>query len=167
MSGRGRECATLATSTTGRERAPSTHERTKHWVYLDNVIVSAQVRGDLAPAEQRALERILELGDLGRLKNVTSAETRREQGRTRDPAVRAKLDAARDTTPMVSRDYIVVGFYSATIRSRTSTTVPLVADIVDPPIFSGLGLRGIHRVQATKSSTKGAEIAWPITDRSS
>src|SRR5882724_10913781 len=75
-------------------------------VYLDNVAVSGRVRGDLAPEVEMAAIREIDVAHrAGRIKRVTSQESVREQSRTRNPVVRAKLEAASAEVSVVSSDY--------------------------------------------------------------
>lgn len=104
-------------------------------VYLDNVAASGRVVGDLEPAEMEALRRIERAHSAGILKMVTSRESWREQERTKDPAKRATLEAARGEVSAVATDHIVLGFSNA--------VTPLITDIVDEALFAdlkGLGL---------------------------
>lgn len=65
-------------------------------VYLDNVLASGRVLGDLEPSTEMDAVRFIERAhSAGILKMVTSRESWREQERTKDPAKRATLEAAR------------------------------------------------------------------------
>jgi hypothetical protein len=80
-------------------------------VYLDNVIASALVRGDLAdPSEMEALKWLQAQASLGKLEIVTSRESWREQERTRSPETREELRNARSGVDVVSHDHQVLGF---------------------------------------------------------
>jgi hypothetical protein len=75
-------------------------------VYLDNVAASGRVLEDLVPESERDAVRRIESGHAaGRLKRVTSHESRREQSRTKDPAKLAKLEAAQQEVSAVATDY--------------------------------------------------------------
>ena len=96
-------------------------------VYLDNVIVSALVRDDLAsPDEQRALKLLQEHRNFGKLEIVTSRESWREQDRTRCEKTREELRSSRDKTPVVSGDHkllasgALISGIAASSRRRSS-----------------------------------------------
>ena len=113
-------------------------------VYLDNVIVSALVRDDLASSdEQRALKLLQEHLNFGKLEIVTSRESWREQDRTRCEKTREELRSSRDKTPVVSGDHKLLGFNSVDLGYRGFISSPLITDIVDEAMFAELRAVGL------------------------
>ena len=113
-------------------------------VYLDNVIVSALVRDDLAsPDEQRALKLLQEHRNFGKLEIVTSRESWREQDRTRCEKTREELRSSRDKTPVVSGDHKLLGFRSVDLGYRGFISSPLITAIVDEAMFAELKTVGL------------------------
>lgn len=113
-------------------------------VYLDNVIVSALVRDDLASSdEQRALKLLQEHLTFGKLEIVTSRESWREQDRTRCEKTREELRSSRDKTPVVSEDHKLLGFNSVDLGYRGFISSPLITDIVDEAMFAELRAVGL------------------------
>jgi hypothetical protein len=118
-------------------------------VYLDNVIASARVRDDLASREERsALKLIQKHGNFEKLEIVTSRESWREQERTRNAEAREELRASRDKTPIVSHDHRLLGFNSVDLGYQGFISSPLITDIVDDAMFSGLQAVGLKSADA-------------------
>jgi predicted nucleic acid-binding protein len=118
-------------------------------VYLDNVIASARIRDDLAsPEERKAFKLIQEHHNFGKLEIVTSRESWREQERTRNAEAREELRASRDKTPVVSHDRRLLGFNSVDLGYRGFISSPLITDIVDEAMFSGLQAAGLKSADA-------------------
>ncbi len=118
-------------------------------VYLDNVAASGRVLGDLEPAiEREALRQIEEAHRAGVIKRVTSRESWREQERTKDPAKRAKLEAARGEVSAVATDHVVLGFQTEMGTQGTTVVGPLVTDVVDEALFADLTAIGLEAADA-------------------
>src|SRR5438105_12428188 len=104
-------------------------EARKVKVYLDNMVASARVRGDLAlPEEQLALKLILGHRNLSQFEIVTSRESWREQDRTRSEKVREELRSARAETPVVSEDHKLLGFNNVDLGYYGFISSPLITD---------------------------------------
>jgi predicted nucleic acid-binding protein len=113
-------------------------------VYLDNVAASGRVTGDLTPdTEMEALRRIENAHSTGKLKMVTSRESWREQGRTKDPAKRARLEAARAEVSVVATDHLLLGFNHLTGPLGTTANSPILTEIVDEALFADLKRIGL------------------------
>jgi predicted nucleic acid-binding protein len=113
-------------------------------VYLDNVIVSALVRDDLAsPEEQRALKLLQEHHNFRKLEIVTSRESWREQDRTRCEKTREELRSSRDRTAVVSEDHKLLGFNIVDLGYHGFVSSPLITDIVDEAMFAALKAAGL------------------------
>jgi hypothetical protein len=118
-------------------------------VYLDNVAASGRVLGDLTPAvEMEALRQIEEAHRTGVIKHMTSRETWREQERTKGPAKRAKLEAARGEVSVVATDHMVLGLHTVMGAHGTTVVGPLVTDVVDDALFADLTALGLEAVDA-------------------
>jgi len=118
-------------------------------VYLDNVIASAWVRGDLgSPEERDALKLIREHTNFQRLEVVTSRESWREQERTQNVEVREELRTSREKTAVVSQDHRLLGFNSVDLGYRGFISSPLVTDIVDEAMFLSLQAVGLKNADA-------------------
>jgi hypothetical protein len=117
-------------------------------VYVDNVVASGRVTGDLPPAEMEALQEIDRAHDAGRIKRVTSRESWREQDRTRDSAKRAKLEEARCEVSVVATDHVVLGFSHHQDQYGGFIANPLVTDVVDEPLFADLKSIGLQDADA-------------------
>src|SRR6516162_5860795 len=75
-------------------------------VYLDNVIVSGRVRGDLHPPEEMAAVHALAKADeKGQIEIYTSRWSWAEQDRTRDDFLRVKLKESRGEIEIVADDH--------------------------------------------------------------
>ena len=114
-------------------------------VYLDNVIVSGKVRGDLQPPQEMAAVRALAKADeKGQIEIYTSRWSWEEQDRTRDHFVRVKLKESRGEIEIVANDHRVLGFWNDEHpRFGTVSTNPIVTEIVDERLFSDLKTAGI------------------------
>ena len=118
-------------------------------VYLDNVAASGRVLGDLEPGvEADALRQIEEAHRTGVIKRVTSRESWREQERTKDPAKRAKLEAARGEVSVVATDHIVLGHHTEMGVFGAAVVGPLVTDVVDDVLFADLVAIGLGAADA-------------------
>ncbi|MBZ5499682.1 MAG: hypothetical protein LAP85_25055 [Acidobacteriia bacterium] len=108
-------------------------------VYYDNVIASGLVTEDVVPDEEMTALREIEEGHrAGTIRRVTSRESWREQERTRDPARRSQLEAARDLVSVVQAGHRVLGFEVLDAPLGSISTDPIVSDIVDESIFADL-----------------------------
>jgi predicted nucleic acid-binding protein len=114
-------------------------------VYLDNVIVSGKVRGDLQPPQEMAAVHALAKADeTGQIEIYTSRWSWAEQDRTRDDFVRVKLKESRGEIEVVADDHRVLGFWNQEDpRFGTVSTNPMVTEIVDERLFSDLKKAGI------------------------
>jgi predicted nucleic acid-binding protein len=113
-------------------------------VYLDNVIVSGKVRGDLPPEEMAAVHALAKADEKGRIEIYTSRWSWAEQDRTRDCSVRVKLNESRGEIELVGDDHRVLGFWNQEDpRFGTVSTNPMVTEIVDERLFSDLKKAGI------------------------
>src|SRR5712692_2458786 len=118
-------------------------------VYLDNVIASAWIRGDLgSPEQQTALRLIQEHMNFDKLEIVTSRESWREQDRTRDAEVREQLRTSRERMAVVPKDHKLLGFNSVDLGYRGFISSPLITDIVDEAMFLGLQAAGLKSADA-------------------
>jgi predicted nucleic acid-binding protein len=116
--------------------------------YLDNCVVSAMVRGDLADAaEMAAVATIKKAVDDGRLQLVTSRESWREQDRANDPTVRAMLKQARPEVPLV-KDEKLLGMYTVDDQVGGFSTNPMVTEYVDDQLFEKLKNAGMAPADA-------------------
>ncbi len=112
-------------------------------VYLDNVIASGVVLGDLQPpAELLAARAILKCP---KVKVFTSRHSRREQERTRDPGSRKRLLEAQGDLPTVEKDHEVLGFGASQDHVGGIITIPVVTDIVDQELYDKLVTRGARK----------------------
>jgi hypothetical protein len=118
-------------------------------VYLDNVIASGRVLGDLRPVTEMQAWGDIELAHSnGLIKRVTSRESWREQDRTRDVTKHAALSAARAEVSVVATDHIVLGSGSISDERGTIVVHPPVSDIVDNGLFSDLKELGLDDADA-------------------
>ncbi len=117
-------------------------------VYLDNVIVSGRVRGDLQPDQMTAVRKLVAADKVGQINFVTSKETQREQDRARDPAVRTKLQADRSNVPLVEKQDRLLGFHFQQDQLGGFVTYPLISDIVDEELFANLRKEGLKEADA-------------------
>jgi predicted nucleic acid-binding protein len=113
--------------------------------YLDNVIVSGMVRGDLQPPEEMAAVGALAKADEKRqIEIYTSRWTWAEQDRTGDEFVRVKFKEFRGKIEIVADDHRVLGFWNdEDPRFGTVSTNPMVTEFVDERLFSDLKKAGI------------------------
>src|SRR5262245_33064897 len=108
-------------------------------VYLDNVVESGRILGDLVPdVEMDAVRKIVEADRANIIELATSRESWREQERTNDPVKRAKLKAARCDIATVARDHTVLGHHSQMGMLGTTVVGPLATDIVDNALYADL-----------------------------
>jgi predicted nucleic acid-binding protein len=113
-------------------------------VYLDNVIVSGKVRGDLHPPQEMAAVRdLVKADEKGQIEIYTSRWTWSEQDRTRDDLIRVKLKESRGEIEVVADDHRVLGFWNQEGRFGTEVTNPMVTEIVDERLFSDLKKAGL------------------------
>ena len=119
-------------------------------VYLDNVIVSGKVRGDLHPPEEMAAVHALAKADeKGQIEIYTSRWSWAEQDRTRDDFLRVKLKESRGEIEIVADDHRVLGFWNQEDpRFGTVSTNPMVTEIVDERLFSDLNKAGLFEGDA-------------------
>lgn len=117
--------------------------------YLDTNIESGRVRGDIKPIEEgEALRQLIAAWQAGELDCVTSKETDREHEKTRDPAIRARLQEARGETPRVPNDHALLGFNTVFDQLGGFVTSPLLTDIVDETLFADLKSLGLKSADA-------------------
>jgi len=108
-------------------------------VYLDNVVESGRILGDLVPdVEMDAVCKIVEAGRANIIELVTSRESWREQERTNDPMKLAKLKAARGDIATVARDHIGLGHHNQMEMLGTAVVGPLATDVVDHALYADL-----------------------------
>jgi predicted nucleic acid-binding protein len=108
-------------------------------VYLDNVICSGLARGDLSPQDQmKAACALVSARDRGEIELVTSAESWREQDRTKDATQRAIIVAERDGIPRLNEDHKVRGFFNVTDHLGGLVANPMVTDVVDATLLAKL-----------------------------
>jgi predicted nucleic acid-binding protein len=113
-------------------------------VYLDNVIVSGIVRGDLQPPEEMAAVHALAKADeKGQIEIYTSRWSWAEQDRTSNDLIRTKFKESRGKFEVVADDHRVIGFWNQEGRFGTESTNPMVTEIVDERLFSDLKKAGI------------------------
>ncbi len=105
-------------------------------VYLDNMIVCAITKHDLALEEQKALDTLQKDPYRTMLEIKTSRESWREQDKTNKQSVLDQLKKNRDKIPVVLNDHKVLGFSSQDYQYRGFITSPLVTDIIDEKIFN-------------------------------
>jgi hypothetical protein len=118
-------------------------------VYLDNVIASGRIRGDLAsPEERRVLELVEQHPKAMKLEIVTSRESWREQDRARDVQTREELRAGRAQTPVVTEDHRVLGSNALDLGHRGFIASPIVTDILDEAMFRQLKGHGLEDADA-------------------
>ena len=112
-------------------------------VYLDNVIVSGKVRGDLHPPEEMAAVHALAKADeKGQIEIYTSRWSWAEQDRTRDDFLRVKLKESRGEIEVVPDDHRLLGFWNQEDRLGTVSVNPMLTEIVDERLFSDLKSAG-------------------------
>ena len=137
-----RDCAKARSPSTLRSPQMPVH------VYLDNCLVSGEVRGDLAqPAEAVALARLRDLEGKGLIDLFTSRLSWVEQDRTRDPLVRATLQSARDKTQVVPVDARLLGFNTQDLGHRGFISAPILTSVLNPTLRKPPGPRfaGVRR----------------------
>jgi hypothetical protein len=117
-------------------------------IYLDNVIASGRIRGDLEPPEMAAVRQLDQQAANGKLEVLTARESWREQERTKDPAVRNALGQSRGDVPVVQDDHRVLGFSTLTAQYGGFIANPLVSDIVDETLFTELKKSGLKDADA-------------------
>jgi hypothetical protein len=117
-------------------------------VYLDNVIVSGRVRGDLRSDQMTAVQKLVAADKAGQINFVTSKETEREQNRTTDPAIRSKLQADRSNVPLVEKQDRLLSFHFQQDQLGGFVTYPLISDIVDEELFANLRKEGLEEADA-------------------
>jgi predicted nucleic acid-binding protein len=118
-------------------------------VYFDNVIVSGKVRQDLPPAEMAHVHALAEAEEKGQIEVYTSWWTWAEQDRTRDPVIRVKLKESRGEIQVVADDHRLIGIsHQEDRRWGTVSNNPMLTEIVDEPLFSGLKALGISDADA-------------------
>ncbi len=128
--------------------------------YLDNVIASGRVLQDLPGNEMEALRGLEALAAAGELEPVTSREAWREQEKTRDPARRAKLEAARPEISTVQQDHKLLGSNTVYDSFGGFVTSPLLTEIVDEQLFAdltGLGLKAADARHLMYATTNGCD----------
>ena len=124
-------------------------------VYLDNVIVSGMVRGDLQPPQEMAAVRALAKADeKGQIRVPTSRWSWEEQDRTHDDFGREKLKESRGEIEVVANDHRVLGFWNQEDpRFGTVSTNPIVTEIVDERLFSASRRPGFRMAMRGTSCT--------------
>jgi hypothetical protein len=66
---------------------------------------------DLPPAEMAAVQALRKAEGEGKIENVTSRETWREQDKAKNPTVREQLVQSRGETPVVPKDHTLLGIH--------------------------------------------------------
>jgi predicted nucleic acid-binding protein len=119
-------------------------------VYLDNVIASGLVRGDLEPPEEMvAVHSLVKADERGQIEIYTSRWSWAEQDRATDDLVRVKLRESRGEIEVVADDHRVLGFWNQEDRRfGTVSTNPIVTEIVDERLFTNLRRAGISEGDA-------------------
>jgi predicted nucleic acid-binding protein len=114
-------------------------------VYLDNNIVSAMVRSDLAADEMTAVRKIKSASADGKIEVVTSRETHREQSRTKNEQLRAALE--QDRPPLVKEDHRLLGI-RAQFGDGWFANCPILTEVVDESLFSTFKAAGLEDADA-------------------
>src|SRR5215470_1596958 len=83
-----------------------------------------------------------------KLEIVTSRESWREQERTTDANVRARLRAAQALVKAVENDHRFLGINNIDLGHRGFTASPLVSDITDESVFTALTAIGLKQSDA-------------------
>ena len=116
-------------------------------VYCDNMIVSAASEHDLGcAAEQEALDKLLSLGEQGRIQMVTSRWSLREIERTQDRQKRSRLKDCVSNFELVPYDHKVLGFHDQGDQYGGFISSPLVSDDIDETMLSELRNLGLTKV---------------------
>jgi hypothetical protein len=114
-------------------------------VYLDNVIVCGRIIEDLDPPEEMEAVRAIEkLHAEGRIKQVTSRHSWREQDRSTRPAMLAAFTARRDEVSVVQADHLLLGFNNQDLGRHGFISSPIISDIVDDELFADLKSAGLE-----------------------
>ena len=118
-------------------------------VYLDNCIVSGEVRGDLsASRELDAVAALRALEAAGQIELLTSPLTWHEQNRTRDHLVRAQLEAARGHTSTVAVDTKHIGGGMRPIHGGGFISNSMLTDILDFMLYADVRSMGLKDFDA-------------------
>jgi len=117
-------------------------------VYLDNVIVCGEIRGDLAAPELVAVLLVQQAARDGKVVSVTSREAWREQDKTKNEVLRALFHAARGKVPVVEKDHRLLGFNHVQDQYGGFITSPMITDVVDEPLFAHLKKAGLKEADA-------------------
>jgi hypothetical protein len=117
-------------------------------VYYDNMIVCGIVRHDLEPAEMAGLLEIEALHAAGLIKRVTSHESFREQSKTRDPIVKAALEAGQGELSAVPFDAALLGNNFVQDQYGGFVSSPMLDDIIDRPLYDELRALGFTNEDA-------------------
>jgi hypothetical protein len=118
-------------------------------VYLDNVIVCGMVRRDLDPREMAAVRQIELAAKSGKLTVVTSREAWREQVRTQDSPLRSSFEQSRPNVAVVRDDHRMLGSTPKyDNHGNWYGNSPLLTEIVDESLFSGLKAAGLKEADA-------------------
>jgi predicted nucleic acid-binding protein len=113
-------------------------------VYLDNVIASGKIRGDLEPPKEMAAVHFLAKADeKGQIEIYTSRWSWAEQERTSNDLLRVKLRESRGEIEVVPDDHRLLGFWNQEDRLGTVSVNPMLTEIVDERLFSDLKSAGI------------------------
>ncbi len=112
-------------------------------VCLDTNTHSARTTGDLGPAaEQAAVEEIERLHQAGLIRRATTPVTKDEERRTRNPQMRALLDAGGATVWAVQASPKLLGFSHLDHGARGFIASPIMSDI-DDDIVAQLTVIGV------------------------
>jgi len=117
-------------------------------IYLDNVIASGRVRGDLEPTEMVAVKQMDQLPANCQLEILTSRETWREQERTKNPITRSELAQSKKDVPVYQEDHRVLGTSTVIDQYGGFITNPLVSDIIDENLFNQFKQIGLKDADA-------------------
>jgi hypothetical protein len=118
-------------------------------VYLDNCIVSGEARHDLSPSHELSAVSVLRtLEAAGQIELFTSRLSWHEQARTKEPLVRAQLEAARSDTSTVPIDTKHLGGRMQPLHGGGFISVPLLTDILDSDLYNDVRALGLKDIDA-------------------
>lgn len=118
-------------------------------VYLDNVIVSAIGRHDLASSEEmNAVDQLQKLFKENKIPLNTSRHSQREIDRTQNKSKKDQCIKAFNNMSVIKNDHIVLGFHNQSDQYGGFISQPLISDIVNDKIFSQLTIIGLKKDDA-------------------
>jgi len=116
--------------------------------YLDNMIACGIVRNNLQPAEKKAVSKLWDACAAGTLEIATSRLSWDEQNRTKDPAWRAKFEAARPNIRVIENDTRIVGGSQANFHDGGVTVSANLSGILHQPLYNDLRALGLEPADA-------------------